>query len=168
MKTQIMLDLETLGNKPGCIIVAIGAVKFGNGEIISSFYDRIDPESCEKIGLKIDSSTVMWWLKQSDEARLEITKEGRPIEESLSLFNLWIGAEDVDVWGNGAAFDNAIISSAYDHCEMGKPWNFWNDKCYRTVKGLYPNIPLKRIGTHHNALNDAESQARHLMEMIKL
>ena len=33
-----MLDLETLGNKPGSVIVAIGAVKFGNDEILDRFY----------------------------------------------------------------------------------------------------------------------------------
>jgi DNA polymerase III epsilon subunit-like protein len=35
-----MLDLETLGQKPGSVIVAIGVVKFGNGKIIDSFYGR--------------------------------------------------------------------------------------------------------------------------------
>ena len=45
-----MLDLETLGNKPGSVIVAIGAVKFGGGEIIDSFYERVDAESCVNLG----------------------------------------------------------------------------------------------------------------------
>jgi exodeoxyribonuclease VIII len=43
------------------------------------------------------------------------------------------------------------------------PWPFWKDKCYRTVKGIWKDIKLDRVGTHHNALHDAESQAEHLI-----
>lgn len=62
--TNIMLDLETLGNRSGAVIVAIGAVEFHGGEIIKEFYQRVDAESCVALGLKMDVSTVMWWLGQ--------------------------------------------------------------------------------------------------------
>ena len=41
MKTQIMLDLETLGTKPDSVIVSIGAVKFSPTEIYDSFYEHV-------------------------------------------------------------------------------------------------------------------------------
>jgi exodeoxyribonuclease VIII len=47
-----------------------------------------------------------------------------------------------------------------------QPWRHWNDRCYRTVKSLYPDVKLERVGTHHNAVDDAESQARHLIAML--
>jgi len=50
---------------------------------------------------------------------------------------------------------------------MERPWYFWNDRCYRTMKSLYPQIPMERDGVHHNALDDAISQARHLMAILK-
>ena len=166
MKTQIMIDLETLGNKPGSVIVAIGAVKFSGGEITSSFYERVDPESCVAAGLQMDSSTVMWWLQQADAARLEITKPGKALREVLEAFAAWIGRDDAVVWGNGAAFDNVVLAAAYDRAGMDRPWKFWNDRCYRTLKSLHPEVPMDRAGTHHNALDDAESQARHLMAIL--
>lgn len=166
MKTRIMLDLETLGNKPGSVIVAIGAVKFSDGEITSSFYERVDPESCVATGLRMDSATVMWWLRQADEVRLEITRPGKELLEVLSAFALWIGSDDAEVWGNGAAFDNVILAAAYDSTGLERPWKFWNDRCYRTLKSLRPDVPMDRAGTHHNALDDAESQARHLMAIL--
>src|SRR5690606_8285654 len=104
MKTRIMLDLETLGNKPGAGIVAIGAVKFGGGEIRASVYERVDAESCVADGLHMDASTVLWWLRQSDAARLEITKPGLPLREALARFAGWISPSEVEMWGNGAAF----------------------------------------------------------------
>jgi len=166
MKTQVMLDLETLGNKPGAVIVAIGAVKFNGDEILSSFYERVDAESCVKAGLTLDTSTVMWWLKQSDEARAEIVKPGMPLTEALTMFTAWIGDPNLEVWGNGAAFDNVILAGAYDALGMERPWYFWNDRCYRTMKSLHPEIPMERDGVHHNALDDAISQARHLMAIF--
>lgn len=166
MKTQVMLDLETLGNKPGSVIVAIGAVKFANGEILDSFYERVDAESCVAAGLKLDVSTVLWWLTQSDAARLEITKPGQLLTAVLIRFAAWIGDKDAEVWGNGAAFDNALLAAAYDATATPRPWKFSNDRCYRTAKNLRPDVPMARSGTHHNALDDAESQARHLMAML--
>ena len=71
------------------------------------------------------------------------------------------------MWGNGAAFDNAILSTAYALCEIEPPWIYWNDRCYRTVKSLNRSIPFIRLGTHHNALSDAESQATHLMQIFR-
>lgn len=163
-----MLDLETLGNKPGSVIVAIGAVKFSDGEITSSFYELVDPETCVSAGLRMDSATVMWWLKQADEARLEITKPGKDLREVLIAFASWIGSDDAEMWGNGAAFDNVLLAAAYDSTGMERPWKFWNDRCYRTLKSLRPDVPMDRAGTHHNALDDAESQARHLMAILGL
>jgi len=74
--------------------------------------------------------------------------------------------ENVRVWGNGAAFDNVILASAYRQANITQPWLFWNDRCYRTVKALSPAVTMQRNGTHHNALDDAESQARHLIDML--
>jgi len=36
----------------------------------------------------------------------------------------------------------------------------------RTIKAQHPDVPLTHVGTHHNAVDDAESQARHLIAML--
>lgn len=161
-----MLDLETLGQKPGSVIVAIGAVKFQLGEIVSSFYERVDPQSCIDIGHKMDTSTVMWWLKQENAARLEITKPGKPIRQILETFAFWLADPDAEIWGNGAGFDNILLGDAYDRAQLQRPWKFWNDRCYRTLKNFRPDVVYPRDGTHHNALDDAKYQALHLMAIL--
>jgi hypothetical protein len=163
-----MLDLETLGKRPGSVIVAIGAVKFGNGQIKDHFYARIDPETCIEAGLRMDASTVMWWLKQEEEPRLEITREGMPLHDVLVAFSKWIDDPEVEMWGNGAAFDNALLAEAYDVTRLKKPWKFQNDRCYRTLKNIGPEVEVVSVGVHHNALDDASYQALHLMEMMAL
>ncbi len=72
----------------------------------------------------------------------------------------------VKIWGNGADFDNVILTSAYKRNDLELPWRYTNNRCYRTLKSLYPEIKLERSGTHHNALDDAISQANHLMSIF--
>lgn len=166
---NIMLDLETLGSKPGAVIVAIGAVRFGGGMLGAEFYRRVNAESCVRLGLQMDVSTVLWWMKQKDDARLELTKPGAELAEAISDFSHFCSsrpsASNV-LWGNGSDFDNAILSRCYEVCGHNPPWQFWNNRCYRTVKNLHPQVAMTRTGTAHNALEDAKSQALHLMQML--
>lgn len=174
--TKVMCDLETLGTRPGSIIISIGATKFDeNGPYGEPFYMRIDMQSCVDAGMLIDVDTIKWWMKQSDEARAEFQKESVELGYALANFGMWCDNEDakdrdncncanIELWGNGANFDNSLLKAAYDKIGMEAPWEFWNDRCYRTLKAMYPNIKLpKREGTHHNALDDAISQANHLI-----
>ena len=162
-----MLDLETLGTRPGSAIRAIGAVKFDGEKITSEFYQRIDLRSCVAHGLVIDASTVLWWLGQSDAARHEFTRSGVALSVGLELFRVWIEDADAQVWGNGAAFDNALLAEAYARLDQRTPWKFTNDRCYRTLKALYPVADFVGVGTHHHALDDARSQALHLIGIRK-
>jgi exodeoxyribonuclease VIII len=79
-------------------------------------------------------------------------------------------SQTIKVWGNGSDFDNKLLSTAYEKIGWKHliPWNFRNNRCYRTVKNLYPSVKMKRSGDHHNALDDAKSQANHLLELLKI
>jgi hypothetical protein len=46
-------------------------------------------------------------------------------------------------------------------------WRSYNGRCYRTVKQQFPDIKLTRFGTYHNALDDAYSQAEHMVQICK-
>jgi exodeoxyribonuclease VIII len=170
---DIMLDLETMGTGPSAAIIAIGAVSFNleHGILGPRFYQVVDLASSVEWGAVIDPATVLWWLKQSEEARDAFRVKGMPFLEALRAFRDWMTPcghrDEVRVWGNGAAFDNVVLGSAYDRAGIDRPWSFWNDRCYRTVKALYPECKLDRSGTHHNALDDATSQALHLITMLR-
>lgn len=173
MFNAVMLDLETMGNTSGAAIVAIGAVRFDRraGAMGESFYRSVDLESSVAGGGVIDPSTVLWWLKQSDPARAEITSSSTiPMTLALDAFAQWLEAGDnVDeVWGNGADFDNVILTSAYLKHGKVVPWSFWENRCYRTLKNMRPDVKApKREGVHHNALDDARYQAAHLLKILE-
>lgn len=166
--SDIMLDLETMGTGPSAAIIAIGAIEFNAeaGELGRTFYEVIDLESSVGTGGVIDADTVLWWLAQSEPARQELTRTDRAhILSALPRFSAWLrgAGESVRIWGNGSAFDNVILAEAYRRVGLPVPWDFRNDRCYRTIKAHYPHIPFARIGVHHNALDDARTQAEHLI-----
>ena len=173
MKHHIMLDLETMGTSSNAAIIAVGAVEFdpATDTIGRKFYATVGLESSVKHGGVIDPMTVVWWMRQSSEAQREATTGIHDIETALNKFTQFcagIGVpSDLIVWGNGADFDNVIFSSAFNRLSWPCPWGQWNNRCYRTLKSLAPHIKLQRTGTHHNALDDAESQARHAMQILR-
>lgn len=167
--TNIMLDLETLGNGTNAVIIAIGAVQFDHTGLGQTFYTTVDPQSCVDLGMKMDVSTVMWWMKQSDAARKAFDQAGTPILGALHNFADYVkdcAGGSAEVWGNGATFDNVILGNAYALASLPKPWPYWGDRCHRTLKNLYPHITFDKVGTAHNALDDAVSQALHASKIL--
>jgi exodeoxyribonuclease VIII len=162
-KRNFMLDLETMGVKPGCPIISIGVTEFdphGDG-VIRSFYQAIDLQSNLDHNLVPEAGTIKWWMKQSDEAK-KVFGEGENMSLATALLALarWMG-DGAILWGNSARFDLGILEHAYLACGMVVPWEHRDERCYRTLKNLFPELKIKRSGIHHNALDDAISQAKH-------
>ncbi|MFK9969841.1 3'-5' exoribonuclease domain-containing protein [Klebsiella pneumoniae] len=174
---HVMVDLETMGKKHNAPIVAIGAVVFdpATGSIGESFYKVVCLESSVNWGAVIDPSTVIWWLKQSSEARSAIVNDNAiPLLDALLQFREFVsdnvagGSKKAQVWGNGASFDNSILRSSYDCIAEDYPWEYWNDRDVRTMVELgqaisfAPKTTIPFEGSRHNALADAIHQARYV------
>lgn len=72
---------------------------------------------------------------------------------------------DLETMGDGP--DAAIVAiGACTRNGTSAPWAWRNDRCYRTIKALNRGVPMERLGAHHNALDDAISQALHLIAML--
>lgn len=174
---HVMVDLETLGRRAGCAVLSIGAVAFDaeTGKLGPEFYQVVKLTSCEEAGLHVDPETVAWWEKQNPEAQ-KVLKQARavrgnkPLAKSLELFNEYLyqfGSRSVHVWGNGSDFDNAILINCYAAASVKNGWEFWNNRCFRTLKGFAPHIKTERTGTYHNALDDAKTQALHAIKVFQ-
>jgi len=171
MTHHVMLDLETMSTKPNAAIVAIGAVEF-NMEVRSigkKFYTRVSLASNIEASRDIAANTILWWMKQSDEARAEITSvDNRSLLDALLAFNNeilnWL-PPNYFLWGNGANFDPVILGSAYEKFGFAIPWNFRNIRCYRTAIAILPQQEYIKPTVAHNALEDARAQAIHLVKI---
>lgn len=175
---DVMLDLETMSSSNDAAIIAIGAVKFdpATKRIMDRFYSRVDLESSVDAGLSMSASTVLWWLQQSDAARGEFKGQMPTLASALQGFSAWIkrqilpNEKGTRVWGNGATFDNVVLTSSYNALKMERPWGYRDDRCYRTIKALYPQVPIPQVDglIGHRADHDAERQAIHLMNIWPL
>ena len=166
-----MLDLETLGTTPGSAVVAIGAVMFDRetASIGDKFYVNLDLEQVMAAGFTATGGTLEFWLKQPDEARLQILKDPAALVDGAMSFAEFVTHgelgvnKDMRVWGNGAAFDNVLLRCVYERLGMLAPWNFRNDRCFRTIKNEEPRakeLLPEFVGTPYNALDDAVHQAK--------
>lgn len=168
LKTHVMLDLETVSCRPNAGILSVGACKFNSEDILERFYVEVKLSSCYELGLTSDKSTLDWWKKQSSQAR-EVFNEGGSysLAYSLGIFSQWFGDSSLCIWGNGAGMDNVILKNAFQVTDIKVPWEYWDDRCYRTVKACFHVKEEPRKGVFHNALDDALHQANHLIEINK-
>lgn len=168
---DVMLDIESAGVRPTAPILSIGAVSFDQRELVMGdrFYVNVDLQSCLDNGAVIEAGTFLWWLSQSDDARSALTTGMKVhINEAMHQFGQFLhdkcaSTRDVRIWGCGPDFDCVLLGEHYRRAGLEQPWQFWNQRCFRTIKGLYPNVePAQRVGAHHNALDDAIHQVEHL------
>ncbi|HGT5938224.1 TPA: 3'-5' exoribonuclease [Escherichia coli] len=168
---HLMIDLETMGKNPDAPIISIGAIFFDpqTGDMGPEFSKTIDLETA---GGVIDRDTIKWWLKQSREAQSAIMTDEIPLDDALLQLREFIdensGEFFVQVWGNGANFDNTILCRSYERQRIPCPWRYYNDRDVRTIVELGNSIgfdvrmAIPFEGVRHNALDDARHQAKYV------
>ncbi|MEQ4175287.1 3'-5' exoribonuclease [Escherichia coli] len=168
---HLMIDLETMGKNPDAPIISIGAIFFDpqTGDVGPEFSKTIDLETA---GGVIDRDTIKWWLKQSREAQSAIMTDEIPLDDALLQLREFIdensGEFFVQVWGNGANFDNTILRRSYERQGIPCPWRYYNDRDVRTIVELGKAIDFDARtaipfeGERHNALDDARYQAKYV------
>lgn len=168
---HLMIDLETMGKNPDAPIISIGAIFFDpqTGDMGPEFSKTIDLETA---GGVIDRDTIKWWLKQSREAQSAIMTDEIPLDDALLQLREFIdensGEFFVQVWGNGANFDNTILRRSYERQGIPCPWRYYNDRDVRTIVELGKTIDFDARtaipfeGERHNALDDARYQAKYV------
>lgn len=168
-----MIDLETLDTETSAVVTSIGIVCFDRHLVLDKLEVHVDIQNqLEFFNRTINKDTLCWWLKREDNARKALTDgqdESMALPQALSRVTNFIKANNdgsTIVWGNGASFDNAILASLYAAEKTTIPWDYWDDRCYRTIKSLHKGLKINReAGVYHRAVDDAEAQAVHLIKM---
>lgn len=144
-RIDIMVDIETLGNKTESTIIQIGAIAFDirTGEHVKRFNRIADIEKNEK-EVSVTASTLKWWLKTNKDLFEELLNSGEGSSESLVReFRGWVtylqeeyGSKNVYLWGNGILFDNKILQYHMESLGLGYPIFYRNDRDVRTLLEL--------------------------------
>lgn len=171
---EVMTDLETMDVAETAAITSIGAVVFDPYTCTDTpdtlradgFYRTISLEDNVNRGRSMSPGTVIWWMQQSDDARQALVQNNISLLQAMSDFRRWLQNRPQKItaaWAKSPDFDYSILKSAFKTVRETWPIKFWETRCVRTVESMgFPNgadKPEWRIGEHHNALDDAITQA---------
>lgn len=177
---DLMLDLETLGQGPGCVILSLAAVKFciETGEIYKQIYIPVSLKDCiETFDFYIDPETKKWWNKQPKEIRDKAfnSLDKKTIIETFQILKYFIDQGKLrTVWSNGATFDIPIINYIIrEFKRTNMYWDvFWNrkqERCVRTYDSIFPEIKEKQIKKNkHDPIQDCYYQIERVSEIYNI
>lgn len=182
MNKLAVVDIETLDTAPTAVIVSIGCVIVDskNLEVVDEFYQVINRNQPTR---SQDLDTVNWWFEQankSPEAFNEVLKSydaPTDLETVLEDFAEWLkivfDGDKIQMFGNGPEFDNTILEHAYKQHDMETPWPFWCNQSMRTINLLKAAFDddlekIEFVGNKHHALDDAQHEAKQLLQAIGL
>lgn len=157
---DVMIDIETLGTSPGCVIWEIAALCFDplTGKTGEHFRVLIDVPDSVEWGLVIEDDTARWWQERGGIQ----TAGAKPLKESMIEFINWMEGQNFEsVWCKGASFDFPILQVPCDILDLQLPFAYYQQRCARTVcKLAHPN--KRPIPATHAAFEDCAAQVHDL------
>lgn len=173
MTTHIMTDIETLGTRPGAVIISAAFVRCVDEAHMVLNLSIPDQTA---LNMEIDPATHAWWGEQeaaNPGIWARVTENPVPIAQALPYIAQWIewaaGGPDFLIWCHGATFDCPLLDELYRRADMETPWKFWQVQCTRTAYNLAGVNPKDyAVPPPHVALNDALGQSRALMAALAI
>jgi hypothetical protein len=165
MTVHTMVDIESLGTRPGAIILSAAFVRFIDEAHMTI---NLSVPDQEMLGMEKDESTLAWWRDleaKSPGAWARSTSDPRPLAIALPYIEQWLSwacqGDDMQIWCHGAPFDYPLLQELYRRANMRCPWGFWAVRDTRTLYDLALINPKDyAVPPPHVALNDAIGQTR--------
>lgn len=158
MRKDIMVDIETLGNRIDSTIIQVSAVSFDiqSGKIHETF-NQIADISENKTPINVTGSTLKWWVHTNIDLFAELLMQGeKSSEDILRNFHFWLtdivsDPRELYLWGNGILFDNAMIRHQFEAIGLFYPIFYRNDRDVRTILELASS----KLGISDKELRDS-------------
>jgi hypothetical protein len=174
--TDIMIDLETLGVKPNCPVLAISAITFNRAAIkqqpnlsvlagpqertvkdyISYFNSLVSLLDCLAVGCEIEKNTANFWKKQPDRSILVSSMAHKEnLAQTLVRLKDFLQQPHESTWAKSPRFDISIINSLAEACDVKLDIDFRKEDDVRTEIRDYPQFDVREISKNLTVL-DAE------------
>lgn len=172
---HLMIDLETLSTASNAVVTQLGWAVFDDevvDDVLSFGLLHFDVETQIKAGLKVDWSTIAWWLDQDRAAQQSLLNQARllPSEALDNFTNSTYGSHNISaVWSHGACFDIIIMENLFNKASRKIPWDFRSIRDTRTLFDLAkPSLVWAQNEIKHNAMYDACAQAKTVQRAMKI
>jgi len=164
---NVMIDIETLGNKGTPAIIQFAGVYFDpvTGENKDTMSVCLDADELQRKGFPMDASTVRWWLDQDITILKGILDAARPCGIALPQVREFLGYADV-IWSH-ATFDFVTLQTHFQAFGI-KPLPYKASRDIRTLVSLsginlYSYDWSKKT---HDALDDCRFQIRYCVDAM--
>jgi hypothetical protein len=168
---HLMIDLETLDTRNTAAFPSLAAIPFDieTGMMGTPFYLTISLDSLFKAGLTVGAGTLQWWMDQRHEIAKKMFSSTVDLKDALvSLTEFIYSNSSVYVWGNSARFDCGILMNGYTSVGLDAPWKFYNERCYRTMVAMFPEIgKMDKPVDAHDPVVDCKYQITRLCAVFK-
>lgn len=165
---HVMIDIETLGTGPMCVVpqIAVGVFDLSKREFCfdAVFMKRIDIRKYDH-HFNIEPSTLWWWSTQDQMMfqKLFLGKEHPyTVLEGMSNFIKRFVSKypkEVTVWAKPPSFDLKILEAMMNHYQLDWPWHWCSHRDVRTIQHFLPDGEFTKSPAAHDALSDIEAQA---------
>lgn len=165
MKTNIVIDIETLGRRNDAAITQIGIViadeKF---KALKSHLIQVAPESWNTCNRTFTGETLLWWSTQiNSPLSNKYTAYVNGYSMLLPLLDDIIKEYNTDdslIWTKGT-MDLFCLKDLYEYFDKELPWQFWQPRDIRTIKEAVKEWESTKFNSH-NALADALNELHEL------
>jgi hypothetical protein len=170
-RRNVMIDIETLGRKPGFIILSVALVEFDikTGTVLKSLQRNFNLVESLSQGFKIEADTLKWWSKQNKELFLEmISIPPQKVEDVLDEIIFFIkDGSPAFVWANSPSFDLSMLESYFDKYNKKTPWNYTHEMDLRTISNLNPMIRKNLKKENKDVLHDPFEDCKIQIDTLK-
>lgn len=148
---DMILCAKTLGRRPGCVVVSIGATLFDRDNLNSNFemdpknhfYEAISARNSDELKFTSDPETLKWWKKQPywPILGLECMNSNNSVKDTCQKLTEFIEEhKPAKIWSNSPTFHSAVIKSLYARTGLVYPVEYRQEMDYRTLLDVvYPN-----------------------------
>lgn len=182
-KVGVMWDIETLDLGSRSVITQIGFIGRDLADpetTIREVHEYLPAEPQLALNRTMSFSTILWWMKQSDEARLKFVEStGNDFDELLALVRSVITKfdklvnqfDDYEVIAQGPQFDIVNLETLFSDCGQKVPWSYNKVVDLRTLARYADvtkeNFPRPERFVAHNAIEDCRWQWMVYVEAVR-
>lgn len=170
-----MLDIETLGRGPGCVVTSVAITPFHmNGTMIfpnKVFKCKLSISDQLIKGFTLEPETHEWWMQQDPKVRESefsgITSPERFCDMLIDYINLVVAQfKTYRIWASAPKLDFGCMFSLFTATKRAWPIIFSSERCMRTyremTKTLYPSFVLPKGAPNHCAEDDTNLQIKQI------
>lgn len=166
---SVMIDIETLGVKPGCPVLAIGLAAFNMDTVLETLTLSIKPAHWHG---EINPQTVAWWLSDksiSQQARDTVTGgTWSDVEAAMQIKGFLRQFGGNELWANDPSFDCTILRAWWDRLPIPQgpfPSHYREERSCRTLFGEAKRYLIDLSSCYYGAIahdpgSDSACQAR--------